>query len=603
MGEIGIDFGTTFSKVARFTRHGPEMIPMDGDMLGIPSEVAFSEGEWPVGLVAAELSCDSPTTVFRDLKVMFGCNFDTPAIQRAIQSKTWAFELVRADDGGILIPVQEKTRTVYHRPYELAGKIIARLKEAAEDVIGHPVTQAVLTVPAYFNDAQRTDAKLAATSAGFETVRLLSEPSAGAIVYGYGLSRGTTKTVLVFDCGGGTTDVSIMDIVSSPGKASARGRSLTEFVVKAVSGDPHLGGRDFDERLVDICLKSFDPSGTTTRASLDPEVLVALRTDCTKAKRALCNNRRAPMFIRRFVGGKPLKVVIARKQFEDGCVDLLGRMLLPGEEALEQCGKTVNDIGDVILIGGSSAIPRVREVLSALFNGRPVFSGTAPIEAVARGAAIVAGKMTSHWQFPEIDDIELIDIGPLALGVRIVGQTILLISVHGETAMELIVFQGPWMITPRNTELATFEIRNIPPAEAEVECGEVTFKLDRDGILDASARIISSGEEPRLDVTKRIQLFNREKVRKSLEQRRRAKKAILDEYNETGRKVKIDYLDRNMRTFAEEEPTKNRRFAAFVSAAQRSELLSIIARLLPASLHRVPSWVRFSRGHSSFRIY
>jgi molecular chaperone DnaK (HSP70) len=499
---LGIDFGTTYSSVGCFARRGPELVRSGGGT-SIPSIVALHDGRWVVGQVAADLAWRYPTTTIYDMKRMLGCSFDMPAIQAAMSS--WPFPVSRGDGGEILIDIEESNGVRQYHPYELTAKILARLKQMAEANAGEKVSEAVITIPACFNDSQREDMMKAAEIAGLRA-RLVNEPAVGAIADELTRESGETRTVLVFDFGGGTLDLSLVELASNC------------VTVRAVSGDAHLGGRDFDDVLMQLCLARFDPSGRTTVKTITKEQLHLLRMGCENGKRELSDHEETRVVVRAFNSDVHLDVTVTRCEFEAKCQHLLNR-IRPALEEVMRFGKIVAlQIDEVILIGGSSSIPAVRTIIKRFFD-KPLLLRTPHLEAVAQGATIIAGNMMGRTGIRRIDELQFQDICPLSIGLRCDGDRMKVIIPAGtklpatvkrrmrtahrnKTARVFHVYEGPWRMTKRNPRLATFRVESHPAAEAEDERAEITFNLDCNRILTVTAIVVSRGISTDLPVIK-----------------------------------------------------------------------------------------------------
>jgi L1 cell adhesion molecule like protein len=594
MTVIGIDLGTTYSSVGRPRLDGVELIP-DGDRVGIPSVVAFQDGEWQVGRIAVSRAARYPRTTFFDTKRMLGCSLTMPAIQEAMA--LWPFPVVSGPDGEILLEVAEGTKRTQYHPWQISAKILEKLKKMAEERLGQAVRDAVISVPAHFSDAQREETRKAAREAGLNPLRLVNEPAVGAIAYGFETRPPELKTVLVFDFGGGTLDISVLTI---QGKC---------YTVLAVDGDSHLGGRNIDARLIDFCLKEFGKGGRSTFDPKDPanaRKLSQLKARCEDAKIELSDSLRAEVFIEDFHAGRDLDVRIGRADLERKCEDLFDRLVDPIEGALANCDKMVEEIDDIILLGGSSLIPRVKEILTRFFGKTP-YPGINPLEAVARGATIMAVASVSGGEFPDFQSVTCQDICPLALGVKIEGERMSVIIRagaklpvppqsgtfytvrHNQTSIAFNVYEGPWLMVRRNRKLGSFTVDGIPPAEAEEEQVKVQITVERDGVLHATARVVSGTKETTLVVQKTGSLFSAGRVKRTVAEREAEKEADIREYDEATRKTTIEGMAINFRQFMEQELSKGAVFARYLPLSERQRLQSLIDQLLPATLGRIPT--------------
>jgi molecular chaperone DnaK len=472
------------------------------------------------------------------------------------------------------------------------------LKELAESTISEEVTEAVITVPAYFNDSQRADTKKAAEIAGLRVLGLVNEPTAGALQYAFEQEGEERKTVLVFDFGGGTLDLSLVEL---------EGDRLS---VQAVSGDTHLGGRDFDEVLMRLCLERFDPTGGTTVATIEKEECHLLRDACEKAKMDLSRSKQTTVSIRSFHANRVLKVKITRDDFNSRCAHLLARIRPPLEEVLEFGGLTAGEVDEIITISGSSMIPAVHDMVARFFGKRP-FHGVSPLEAVAKSAAIMAGKIKGRTGVPNIQDLEFRDICPLSIGVDIAGEQMSVVIpagtrlpatkrqtfgtvIHGQDGGRFQVFEGPWLMTKRNRLLGSFEIEGIPPAEAGREQVELTFSLDSDRILTVKAHVVSQGTTTtRLTVRKTGCLLGTKEIQRIKTQSQAEKDADAREFEEAGRRSWLELLAENLEKFFASEPhhaIHGQLFAKLVPAYKRQELRAFVRSKLPGPDEEAPSW-------------
>ncbi|HJL06550.1 MAG TPA: molecular chaperone DnaK [Polyangiaceae bacterium LLY-WYZ-15_(1-7)] len=492
---IGIDLGTTNSCVAFVDNGEPVVIPNGEGSRTTPSVVAFTkEGERRVGSVAKRQAQTNPENTVFAVKRLMGQLFEDEDVQR--HKDIVSYRVIQNTNGDAWIHVAGKD----YSPPEISAMILETMREVAESYLGEEVTEAVVTVPAYFNDAQRAATKAAGQIAGLEVRRIINEPTAAALAYGFDEKEG--KRVAVYDLGGGTFDISILEIAGGV------------FKVRSTSGDTHLGGEDIDNLLVTELAKRFQDD-TGIDISKDRIALQRLREQAEKAKHELSTSLETevnlPFIAADETGPKHLETVLKRTELEQLCIELIDRSLLPCQQALDDAGLSVGDIDEVLLVGGQTRMPLVRKKVSEFFEKEP-HKGVNPDEVVAMGAALQGAALSG-----EVDEVLLLDVTPLSLGVETGGgvftpliprnttiptraQEIFTTSVDNQPFVPIHVLQGEREMAQDNKSLAKFELSPIPPAPRGVPEIEVSFDIDADGMVEVSAKDLRTGREQSVKV-------------------------------------------------------------------------------------------------------
>eukprot|EP00917_Polyrhabdina_sp_WS-2016_P022235 GHVP01048282.1.p1 GENE.GHVP01048282.1~~GHVP01048282.1.p1 ORF type:complete len:657 (+),score=175.24 GHVP01048282.1:1218-3188(+) len=497
---IGIDLGTTYSCVGYFKGGRPVIIPNESGNRITPSWVAFTNGERLVGDAAKDQARSNPENTVFDAKRLIGHKFDDKEIQEDL--KTYPFRTVRKEDKPC-IKVKVKGEDKVFTSEEISGMILGKMKEIAESYIGEKVSNAVITVPAYFNDSQRQATKDAGLISGLNVLRILNEPTAAAIAYGLDNKyKGKKETnILVFDLGGGTFDASLLLIDEGV------------FEVLAISGDTHLGGQDFDRNIL-THLKEIVQKECGVDLMKDKKLQSKFRNEVEKAKRLLSSQSQAKIEVEN-VNGKDFTHILQRATFEELNLKLFKKTLKPVEKVLKDAKKKKKEIDEIVLVGGSTRIPKVRELLSEFFDGKKLNMEINPDEAVAAGASIQAGILSGD---SETADIVVLDVTPLSLGIETANNIMSVIierntsiptkksqvfttAADNQSSVTIKIFEGERKFTKDNHQLGTFELTGIPLAPRGVPKIEVTFELDANGILFVSAHDQGSGNKESIRIT------------------------------------------------------------------------------------------------------
>ncbi len=519
MGKIiGIDLGTTNSVVAVMEGGEPTVITTaEGGRL-CPSVVAFSKNnERLVGQTARRQAVVNPDNTIFSVKRLMGRRYDDPEVAKARKVLPYQIMEGKAGDARVRIPQTGKE----HTPQEVSAMILRKLADDAAAYLGEKVTQAVITVPAYFNDSQRQATKDAGKIAGLEVLRIINEPTAASLAYG--LDKQDAETILVFDLGGGTFDVSILEV----------GEGLVE--VKATSGDTFLGGDDWDQRIVDWVAEEFrKEQGIDLRQ--DRQALQRLKEAAEKAKIELSSvletEINLPFITADASGPKHLQIKLTRARLEQITDDLVERCRVPFEQALRDAKLSASEIDEVVLVGGATRMPMIQELVRKLSGGREPHKGVNPDEVVAVGAAIQAGVLAG-----EVKDVLLLDVTPLTLGVETLGgvltpliernttipvrkSEIFSTAEDGQTAVTIHVLQGERTMASDNMTLGRFNLEGIPPAMRGMPQIEVTFDIDANGILDVTAQDKATGKEQKITITASTNLSKDEVEHKVQEAKR-----------------------------------------------------------------------------------
>jgi L1 cell adhesion molecule like protein len=525
---IGIDLGTTFCCNAYYRNNRVEIIPTNTGGRTTPSYISFTDTDIMIGESAKNNVGNNPFNTVYDVKRMMGRSYDDKILQNDF--KHFSFSVKKDEKTGRpIIPVQYMNQEKQYFPEQLSSLLLAQLKKDAEEYLGVPVHKAVITVPAYFNNAQRQATKDAGEIAGLEVLRIINEPTSASIAYGINIcdnDKSTSRNVVVYDLGGGTLDVSILNIKDGV------------FEVISTNGDTHLGGEDFDSKLVQFGIKEYARINNLDKDTIgeilkDARALRRLRTVCETAKRTLSTSLSTFIQVDSFFKGNDLNIRVTRAKFEELATDLFERCTIPLRNAIDDSHLTIDQIDDIIMIGGSTRIPKIRDLVKDFFNGKQLRVDINPDEAIASGAAIQAAILSGQMD-NTLDGLILVDVTPLSLGIEAENGKMSVIIDRNSTVpcsktkiystyidcqrtVNIKVYEGERALVKDNTILGTFELLDLPPMPRKVPRIKVTFDIDVNGILHVTAVEETTGKLKKISIKRDSNRFDNDTLTKMIE--------------------------------------------------------------------------------------